>query len=265
MSDGTASPIPLIAARRIVRRYGHVHALQGADFDISRGEIVALVGDNGAGKSTLVRILSGTDRPSEGEILVNGTPVRFDGPHHAQALGIETVYQDLALAPDLDAAANIFLGREVLRRGLLGRFGVLDERDMRRRADDAMKRLGVSIRSTTNVASLSGGQRQTVAVARAALWATSVIFMDEPTAALGIVQTSNVLELIRRVKASGTAVVLISHNLPQVLDVADRVIVLRLGQTVAQLRASATSVDELVRAMTSGTAHDRARPMASGI
>ena len=265
MADGPAgSAVPLIDARGIVRRFGHVEALKGADFDIHRGEIVALVGDNGAGKSTLVRILSGTDSPSAGELRVEGKPVRFAGPHDAQALGIETVYQDLALAPDLDTAANVFLGRELFKPGVLGRLGVLDKHRMRREAEAAMRRLGVAIRPTADVIALSGGQRQTVAVARAAMWAKSVVFMDEPTAALGVVQTANVLDLIRRVKAAGTAVVLISHNLPQVLDIADRVVVLRLGQTVARVQASATNVDELVRAMTSGSPDGASRRLASG-
>ena len=246
------STVPLIEASGVVRRFGHVEALKGAYFSIHRGEIVALLGDNGAGKSTLVRILSGTDLPTEGEIRVDGKVVRFTGPQDARALGIETVYQDLALAPDLDTGANVFLGREIFKPGLLGRLGVLDKARMRQQAGAALQGLGVAIRPTANVIALSGGQRQTVAVARAAMWAKNVIFMDEPTAALGVAQTRNVLELIRRVKAAGTAVVLISHNLPQVLEVADRIIVLRLGQTVAEVQAAATSVDDLVRAMTAG-------------
>lgn len=244
---------PLIEARGIVRNFGHIQALQGADFSVGRGEIVALIGDNGAGKSTLVRILSGTDRPTAGEIFVDGSPVQFSGPQHARAVGIETVYQDLALAPDLDTAANIFLGREVFRSGLIGRLGVLDRKEMVRRADEAMARLGVTFRPTVTVNTLSGGQRQGVAIARAALWATSVIFMDEPTAALGVAQTQGVLDLIRRVRDAGISVVLISHNMPQVLEIADRIVILRLGRTVSNVAAAATDVDGLVRAMTSGS------------
>jgi simple sugar transport system ATP-binding protein len=243
---------PLIEARGIVRRFGHVQALQGADFSVNRGEIVALIGDNGAGKSTLVRILSGSDRPNEGAIFVNGAPARFDGPPDARAAGIETVYQDLALAPDLDTAANMFLGREILKPGLLGRLGVLDTQRMARQAGEAMTRLGVNLCPSSVMFTLSGGQRQSVAVARAAMWATRVIFMDEPTAALGVAQTRGVLDLIRRVRGAGTAVVLVSHNMPQVIDTADRIVIMRLGRTVGNVSATATTVDELVRAMTTG-------------
>ena len=243
----------LIEARGIVRRFGHVQALQGADFGVNRGEIVALIGDNGAGKSTLVRILSGSDRPNEGAIFVNGAQARFDGPPDARAAGIETVYQDLALAPDLDTAANMFLGREILKPSLLGRLGVLDTRRMARQAAEAMVRLGVSLRPSSVTFTLSGGQRQSVAVARAAMWATRVIFMDEPTAALGVAQTQGVLDLIRRVRDAGIAVVLVSHNMPQVMATADRIVIMRLGRTVGNVSAAATTVDELVRAMTTGS------------
>jgi simple sugar transport system ATP-binding protein len=248
----STSETPLIDARGIVRHFGHVQALRGADFSVGRGEIVSLIGDNGAGKSTLIRILSGTDRPDHGEIRVNGRPVRFDGPQDARAVGIETVYQDLALAPDLDAAANVFLGRELMKPGLLGRLGVLDKSKMVRQTADAMARLGVTIRPSAEVFTLSGGQRQSAAVARAAMWATSAIFMDEPTANLGVAQTKGVLDLIRKVREAGTAVVIISHNLPQILEIADRIVILRLGRTVGQVSASAASVDDLVRAMMSG-------------
>jgi simple sugar transport system ATP-binding protein len=243
---------PLIDACGIVRHFGHVRALQGADFSVGRGEIVGLIGDNGAGKSTLIRILSGTDRPDAGEIRVNGRSVHFNGPQDARAAGIETVYQDLALAPDLDAAANVFLGRELLKPGLLGRLGVLDKARMVRQTAEAMSRLGVTIRPTTEVFTLSGGQQQSAAVARAAMWATSVILMDEPTANLGVMQTKGVLDLIGRVREAGTAVVVISHNLPQMLEITDRIVILRQGHTVGQIAASEATVDDLVRAMMSG-------------
>jgi simple sugar transport system ATP-binding protein len=249
---------PLIEARGIVRRFGHVHALQGADFSLNRGEIVALIGDNGAGKSTLVRILSGSDRPNEGAIFVDGVEAHFSGPPDARAAGIETVYQDLALAPDLDTAANMFLGREVLKPGLLGRFGVLDTQRMARQAAEAMARLGVCLRPSSVMFTLSGGQRQSVAVARAAMWAKRVVFMDEPTAALGVAQTQGVLDLIRKVRDAGTAVVLVSHNMPQVIEIADRIVIMRLGRTVGHVAAAATTVDELVRAMTTGLLQNRA-------
>jgi simple sugar transport system ATP-binding protein len=250
---------PLLEARGIERSFGQVHALRGADFTVHKGEIVALIGDNGAGKSTLVKILSGADRPDAGQILVDGRPVQVDSPHAARDLGIETVYQDLALAADLDPAANLFLGREIFRPGLLGRLGFLDKRAMARDTAKEMERLGVRLKdAAAPVAALSGGQRQSVAVARAAMWAQRVIFMDEPTAALGVVQTKQVLELVRRVRDEGIAVVLISHNMPQVLEVADRVEVLRLGARVARFTAADTTVEDLVAAMTSGTAEERA-------
>jgi simple sugar transport system ATP-binding protein len=252
------SDAPLIEARGIVRHFGHVQALQGADFSVGRGEIVGLIGDNGAGKSTLIRILSGTDRPDDGQIRVNGQQVHFNGPQDARAVGIETVYQDLALAPDLDAAANVFLGRELVRPGLLGRLGVLDTSRMIRQTGEAMARLGVTIRPSAEVFTLSGGQRQSAAVARAAMWATSAIFMDEPTANLGVMQTKGVLDLIRRVRDAGTAVVIISHNLPQILEITDRIVILRLGRTVGQVAASAASVDDLIRAMMSGVLRSQA-------
>jgi simple sugar transport system ATP-binding protein len=248
---------PLIEARGIVRHFGQVQALRGVDFTVFPREIVALIGDNGAGKSTLIKILSGTDQPNEGEIRVNGRPVRLASPQDAREAGIETVYQDLALAPDLDASANLFLGREILRPGLLGRLGVLDKPAMSRSTAESVNRLGVSISPGATVGTLSGGQRQSVAVARAATWARHVIFMDEPTAALGVVQTRNVIELIRRVRDEGIAVVLISHNMPQVLEVADRAVVLRLGQTVGELPTAGATVDDLVVAMTSGVIRGR--------
>jgi simple sugar transport system ATP-binding protein len=251
------SQAPLLEARGIVRHFGQVFALRGADFTVYQNEIVALIGDNGAGKSTLIKILSGIDQPNEGEIRVAGKPVRLASPQDAREVGIETVYQDLALAPDLDSAANLFLGREVLMPGLLGRLGVLDKAAMARRTSEALVRLGVSARHDSEVATLSGGQRQGVAVARAAMWATHVIFMDEPTAALGVVQTKNVVDLIRRIRDEGIAVVLISHNMTQVLEVADRVEVLRLGKTVGQIPTKNATVEDLVVAMTAGTLKER--------
>ncbi|GHF69920.1 simple sugar transport system ATP-binding protein [Amycolatopsis bartoniae] len=247
-------PEPLLEARGVVRRFGHVEALRGADFTAYPGEIVGLIGDNGAGKSTLVKILSGADQPDEGQILLDGEPVRLDSPHVAREHGIETVYQDLALAADLDPSANLFLGREILRGGFWGRLGFLDKKAMAREASEAIVRLGVSLKDDAAVvADLSGGQRQSVAVARAAMWAQKVIFMDEPTAALGVVQQRGVLDLIRRVRDQGITVVLISHNMQQVLQICDRVEVLRLGARVARLDTAGTSVEDLVAAMTGGT------------
>ncbi|QFZ22925.1 ATP-binding cassette domain-containing protein [Saccharothrix syringae] len=243
--------LPLLDARELVKHYGSVEALRGASFTAHAGEVVALVGDNGAGKSTLVKCLSGVVRPDSGEVLFDGSPVVLDSPPAARALGIETVYQDLAVAPDLDPAANLYLGRELRRPGLLGRLGVLDRREMRRRAAASFEELGVTLPSAdAPVGSLSGGQRQSVAVARSVVWASRLVFMDEPTAALGVVQRERVLDVVRRVRDRGMAVVLISHNMPEVLAVADRVEVLRLGRRVARFDAASTSVEELVGAMT---------------
>lgn len=244
---------PLLEAKGIHKRFGHAHVLRGVDFAVHAGEICALVGDNGAGKSTLVKILSGADMPSAGTLNVEGRPVAFASPAEAQRHGIATVYQDLALAPDLSPADNIFLGNELMRRGLAGRLGFVDRAEMRRRATEQFARLGVRLRSNkAPVSSLSGGQRQSVAISRAAMWADKVIFMDEPTAALGVVQTARVLELIRQVKQAGISVVLISHNMPQVIEVADRIVVLRLGENVAEFRAGDVDVDRLIAAMTAG-------------
>jgi simple sugar transport system ATP-binding protein len=249
---------PLLEARAISRRFGHVRALDGADFAVHAGEICALIGDNGAGKSTLVKILSGADRPDDGQILLAGKPVAFNSPNDAQAHGIATVYQDLALAADLSPFANLFLGREIVLPGLLGQLGFVNRTAMRRQASEQFARLGVRLRSPrASVSSLSGGQRQSVAIARAAMWADRVIFMDEPTAALGVVQTGRVVDLIRQVRDQGIAVVLISHNMPQVLAVADRIEVLRLGRRVAQFAAKEANVDRLVAAMTSGSLEER--------
>lgn len=245
--------VPLLEARNIRRTFGHVEALKGANFRVMPAEIVALIGDNGAGKSTLVKILSGADRPDGGTLQVEGKDVSFASPIDAQASGIATVYQDLALAPDLTPADNLFLGRELLRKGWLGALGFLDRPEMRRRSVGQFTRLGVQLKSDrVSIDTLSGGQRQSVAIARAAMWAEKLIILDEPTAALGVVQTQRVLDLCKRVRDAGTSVVLISHNMPQVLEVADRVQVLRLGQTVADLKASDCTVSDLVREMTSG-------------
>jgi simple sugar transport system ATP-binding protein len=246
---------PLLEARNITRRFGQVQALDGADFTVYPGEVCALIGDNGAGKSTLVKMLSGADAPDGGELFLEGKPVTIGSPIAAQRLGIATVYQDLALAPELAAAQNLFLGREVMRRGPLGRLGFLDRGEMRRRSAEQFRKLGITLRSPdVPVTSLSGGQRQSIAIARAAMWADKVIFMDEPTAALGVVQTARVLDLIKSVRDSGIAVVLVSHNMPQVVEIADRVEVLRLGQRVAVFDHAEATVERLVTAMTSGEA-----------
>jgi simple sugar transport system ATP-binding protein len=241
----------LLEAHGIVKRYGHVTALDGADFTVHKGEVVALIGDNGAGKSTLVKVLSGVIASDEGELLLNGEPVDLDSPQHARRLGIETVFQDLALAPELGPAENAFVGRELLKPGLLGRLGVLDKSRMRNQAFDSFTSMGTDVKDLdAPVSALSGGQRQSVAICRSIMWANELVFMDEPTAALGVRQTRKVLDLIRRVAERGIAVVLISHNMPEVLQASDRVEVLRLGRRVAQFKSTDTNVEELVGAMT---------------
>jgi simple sugar transport system ATP-binding protein len=246
------SPEPLLEARKIVKSFGRVQALNGANFTVYPQEVVALVGDNGAGKSTLVKTLVGVHPPDSGEILFEGAPVDIHTPQQARAIGIETVYQDLALAAEIDPAANMFLGREIMRGGPLGKLGFLDKAEMRRRSEEAFRDLGVQIQDTSApVANMSGGQRQGIAISRAVTWASKVVFMDEPTAALGVVQTRNVLDQIKRVRDDqGLAVVLISHNLPEIFEVADRIEVLRLGERVARLRPSDVSMEDVVSAMT---------------
>ncbi|PKW27266.1 ATP-binding cassette domain-containing protein [Phycicoccus duodecadis] len=241
----------LFEATGLRRRFGRVQALDGVDFDVEAGEVVALIGDNGAGKSTLVKALTGNLDVDEGEIRFQGEPVHFTTPQDASRVGIEVVHQDLALAPHLDAAQNMFLGREVMRGGILGHLGFMDTPQMRKRSAQAFTELGSAVRSVvTPVGSMSGGQKQTVAIARAVAWADKVLFLDEPTAALGVVQTRNVLDTIKKVRDRGIAVVLISHSMPHVLEVADRVQVLRLGRRVATYRGADTSVEQLVGAMT---------------
>ncbi len=242
---------PILEARGLSRSFGHVRALDGADFDVNAGEVVALIGDNGAGKSTMVKALSGNLDLDEGEVFFEGQQIKLTTPQQVSALGIEVVYQDLALAPHLDPAQNIFLGRELPAKGLLGKLGFMDNREMRKRARASFDELGATVRSLTSpVGSMSGGQRQGIAIARAISWASKVVFLDEPTAALGVVQTHNVLETIKRVRDRGIAVVLISHSMPEVLRVADRVQVMRLGRRVATLDAKDATVEQLVGAMT---------------
>ena len=254
-------PEPVLEARQIVKRFGRVQALRGANLTIYPQEVVALVGDNGAGKSTLVKTMVGVHPPDDGEILFEGKPVTVNTPHDARDLGIETVYQDLALAAEVDPAANMFLGREILRPGPLGKLGFLDKPAMRQRRDEAFKSLGVRIQDTSaRVANMSGGQRQGIAICRAVTWASKIVFMDEPTAALGVVQTRNVLDHIRRVREHGLSVVLISHNMPEVFEVADRIEVLRLGERVARLRPKDVSMEDVVSAMTGAlTFHEEDR------
>ena len=249
----TAAAVPALEARSIVKSFGTVRALRGASFQAFPGQVTALVGDNGAGKSTLVKTLSGVFAPDDGQILVDGNTVTMSNPRDAASLGIETVYQDLALAPDLDAAANVFLGRELRRLRILH-----DQAEMRRQTAARFKELGVGLVQDLRVpvASFSGGQRQSVAIARAAMWARHVIIMDEPTAALGVIQTRKVLELIATVRSRGLAVVLISHNLPEVLEVSDRIEVMRLGARVARFQRGEADVERLIAAISGAYANE---------
>ena len=243
---------PLLEARSISKRYGHVTALDGADLVVRAGEICALVGDNGAGKSTLVKILSGVEQPDGGEILLHGNAIAVPSPSAAQDLGIATVFQDLALAPHLSPTENFFLGREILRRGVAGAFRFVDKRSMLAQAAMEFAELGITLKSAAvPVGALSGGQRQSVAIARAAKWAGKVIILDEPTAALGVVQTDRVLRLVRTVADRGLGVVLVTHNMSHVVEVADTVQVLRLGRRVATFARGESTVERLVAAMTS--------------
>jgi ABC-type sugar transport system, ATPase component len=247
-----ADSAPLILeARGIQKHFGRVVALRDGNFGLRPTEVHAIVGDNGAGKSTLIKIISGVYTADGGALLLDGSPVTIANPREARALGIETVYQDLALADDLDAAANLFLGREELLAPPLSWFGFLDKKAMRQRAEEEMRRLKIGIQSVEQpVLSLSGGQRQAVAVARAVAWGRRIVIMDEPTAALGVRESGQVLELIKEVRAQGLSVIMISHNLPEVFIVADRITVLRLGRTITTLETAKTSLDSVVGMMT---------------
>jgi fructose transport system ATP-binding protein len=244
---------PLLTARGLVKRYGRVTALDQADFDLRPGEILAIIGDNGAGKSSLVKALSGAMRPDAGEIRLEGLPVTFASPIDAREAGIETVYQNLALSPALSIADNLFLGREIRKPGWAGRiFRKLDHSTMQRIARTKLTELGlVTIQNIQQaVETLSGGQRQAVAVARAAAFGSKVIILDEPTAALGVKESRRVLDLILDVRSRGLSIVLISHNMPHVFEVADRIHVHRLGRRLAVIDPKTHSMSDAVAFMT---------------
>jgi fructose transport system ATP-binding protein len=251
-SADAESVTPILQARGLVKRYGHVTAIDGADFDLMPGEVLAVIGDNGAGKSSLIKALTGALVPDRGEIRLNGEAIRFSGPQQAREHGIETVYQDLAVAASMDIASNMFLGRELRRTGPLGSvLRMLDKKRMREEAAAHMAELKIGLRSLTQtVDTLSGGQRQAVAVARAVAWARSVVVMDEPTAALGVKESGQVLDLIRQVRDRGLPVILISHNMPHVFEIADRIHVHRMGKREALIKPSDYSMAEVVAIMT---------------
>ena len=244
---------PILTARGLVKRYGRVTALDNADFDLYPGEILAVIGDNGAGKSTLIKAISGATTPDEGEIRLDGAPVHFRSPIEARRAGIETVYQNLALSPALSIADNIFLGREIRKPGLLGSLlRKLDHSAMEKFARNKLSELGLMTIQNINqaVETLSGGQRQGVAVARAAAFGSKVIILDEPTAALGVKESRKVLELILDVRSRGLPIVLISHNMPHVFEVADRVHVHRLGRRLCVINPKEYTMSDAVAFMT---------------
>ena len=243
----------ILTARGLVKRYGRVTALDNADFDLRRNEILAVIGDNGAGKSSLIKAISGAVKPDDGEIKLNGEVVQFSSPMAAREAGIETVYQNLALSPALSIADNMFLGREIRRPGALGSvFRMLDRPRMEKIARDKLTELGLMTIQNINqaVETLSGGQRQGVAVARAAAFGSKVVIMDEPTAALGVKESRKVLELILDVKSRGLPIVLISHNMPHVFEVADRIHVHRLGRRLCVIDPKEYTMSDAVAFMT---------------
>ncbi|MEC5162802.1 fructose transport system ATP-binding protein [Janthinobacterium sp. CG_23.3] len=248
----TSNVQPVFQARGLVKRYGSVTALDGTDFDLLPGEILAVIGDNGAGKSSLIKALSGATVPDEGEMLLDGKPVHFKSPIDARRYGIETVYQDLAVAPAMTIAENLFLGRELLRPGMISRFlRIIDKKKMLAEAEAHMRDLKIGIRSMKQaVGTLSGGQRQGVAVARSTAFAKHVVILDEPTAALGVKEGNMVLELIRNVRDRGLPVILISHNMPHVFEIADRIHIQRLGRRVAVVNPKHISMSDTVAVMT---------------
>lgn len=244
--DQPPAGVPRLSLRSISKSFGAVRALTDVDFEVYPGEVVGLVGDNGAGKSTLIKVIAGVGPADSGTITLDGTPVRIANPQNAASLGIETVYQDLALCDNLDVVANLFLGREKLTM-----FGSLDEADMEYRTLEVLRSLDVKLPSVrATVAALSGGQRQSIAVAKCILRKARVVLLDEPTAALGVAQTRQVLALISRLREQGLAVVIISHNLADVFEVVDRVIVLRLGRRVGSFDIKNTTPERVVAAIT---------------
>jgi fructose transport system ATP-binding protein len=251
---------PVLEGRGLVKRYGHVTAMDGCDFELLPGEILAVIGDNGAGKSTLIKALSGAIIPDEGTILLDGREVHFHGPLDARRQGIETVYQDLAVAPALTIAENLFLGREVRRPGIFGGvFRMVHKRRMLREAREHMQQLKIGIRSMRQaVETLSGGQRQGVAVARSAAFARHVVIMDEPTAALGVKESRMVLDLILRIRERGLPVILISHNMPHVFEVSDRIHIQRLGRRAALVATKDITMPDAVAIMTGAKTGDLA-------
>lgn len=252
MAEQINKPQPVLEARGLVKHYGHVIALDGTDLELYPGEILAVIGDNGAGKSTLIKALSGALQPASGEIFLNGQRIHFSSPHDARRQGIETVYQTLAVAPSMNIYENLFLGRELYRPNVFGSvLRMLDKRRMLQEAATHMQALKFNIQSMKQpVSTLSGGQRQGVAVARSAAFAQKVVIMDEPTAALGVKESGMVLDLIRKVRDRGLPVILISHNMPHVWELADRIHIQRLGKRIAVIKPNEYTMSDGVAIMT---------------
>jgi simple sugar transport system ATP-binding protein len=245
------SNAPLLELRSISKSYGSVQALTDVSFKAHAGEVIGLVGDNGAGKSTLIKVISGVHAPDSGDLLVNGEARHWKSPHDSMAAGIETLYQDSGLAPHLTIGANIFLGRELVRSGPLGKLGFLDQRRMERQALEELDKVGISVPDgRKTVSDLSGGQRQAVAIGRAVMWAKNVIILDEPTNHLGARQSQEVLNVIRAAREQGLCVLFISHTLPHVLEVCDRIVVLRLGSIVRDDPTDQYTVESLLGTIT---------------
>ncbi len=263
MTETVAKPAarePILRATGVSKVYGAVRALGGIDFELYPGEVLGIVGDNGAGKSTFIKILSGAVAPDSGSIEVEGKPVHFRGPLDARRAGIETVFQELAVVPLMDVEENFFLGRELCSPGPLRFLKLLTKKTMRTRSAEEIAELRVGIPSVRQrVGTLSGGQRQSVAVARAVAWSRKIVIMDEPTAALGVKESRGVQELIKRVRDRGTAVILISHNMPQVFDVTDRIFVLRHGMHAGTVKTVDTDMEQVIKLITGATLHEHHR------
>lgn len=243
---------PLLEVKGISKNFVGLRALDSVNVAIGANERVGLIGDNGAGKSTLIKIMSGIYTPDEGEILWNGAPVQMEGPLVARSYGIETIYQDLSLADNLTTAENFFLGRELVRKYLWGAVRFLDEAAMNSKADELLSEMNATIPTRKKVAYLSGGQRQAIAIMRVLLWKAKLIIMDEPTAALGVAERRKVLDLIKELKEHGVSVLLISHNLPDIFEVTERIIILRRGQVVGEERTESTNEHRLITLMMGG-------------
>jgi simple sugar transport system ATP-binding protein len=243
--------VPVLELNEITKSYGSVHALKDVSFKAYAGEVIGLVGDNGAGKSTLIKVISGVHEHDSGTLLVDGVERHWKSPHDSMEAGIETLYQDSSLAPDLTIGSNIFLGREIKRKGILGKLGFLDQKKMEKNALAELDKVGISVPANRKtVTELSGGQRQAVAIGRAVSWAKHVIILDEPTNHLGARQSAEVLKVIKAAREQGLCVLFISHTLPHVLEVTDRIIVLRLGKVVRDSPTSEYTVESLLGTIT---------------